>query len=80
MVDEDTDQLNIQLLAQMPEALDFRQKVATELKAMAAAQPPYTRFTYMSPRIKAIWRAAAALLETPKPPPRFLDSRYSFVP
>jgi len=37
--------------------------IARELRLMADAAPPYTRFTYISPLIKNIWRAAANILE-----------------
>lgn len=37
--------------------------VARELRRMADAEPPYTRFTYMSPMVKNVWRAAADILE-----------------
>lgn len=37
--------------------------IAHELRLMADAAPPYARFTYMSPMVKNIWRAAADFLE-----------------
>lgn len=37
--------------------------IAHELRLMANAEPPYTRFTYMSPMVKNVWRAAAEILE-----------------
>lgn len=37
--------------------------IAQELRQMADAEPPYTRFTYMSPMVKNVWRAAADFLE-----------------
>lgn len=37
--------------------------IARELRRMAAAEGPYKRFTYLTPRIKAIWGAAADIIE-----------------
>jgi hypothetical protein len=37
--------------------------IARELRHMADAAPPYSCFTYTSPGIKNVWRAAADLLE-----------------
>lgn len=37
--------------------------IALELRRMADADPSYRCFTYASPMIKNVWRAAADLLE-----------------
>lgn len=37
--------------------------IAYELRRMANAEQPYTRFSYMSPAIKNVWMAAAEILE-----------------
>ncbi len=45
-----------------------RREVAAQLRAMAAGAAPYARFTYTSPWIKNIWRAAADMLDPPHDP------------
>lgn len=52
-------------LKQVPFA---REVVARELRMMAAAEPPYRRFTYMPPSVKSVWLAAADLLDPQSSP------------
>lgn len=44
-----------------------RSVVVTHLRRMADDADPYRRFTYLSPWIKNIWRAAAGLLDKQDP-------------
>lgn len=54
----------------------WRSHVAAHLRCMAAAEGEYRRFRYISPRIKAVWLAAAELLEGTfdRPAPRNAES------
>lgn len=40
-----------------------REYIVQELRAMAAAEREYKRFTYMSKWVKNIWNAAADIIE-----------------
>lgn len=67
MDDQDGDQA--QLTVTIPDTPQFRATVASELRAMAQAKTPYQRFVYLPARIRAIWQAAATLIEAEQAPP-----------
>lgn len=57
---------------------DVRRYVAADLRQMAEAQPPYEHFCIVSPLAKAIWYAAAELIEesVAQSPPRMNTNRH----
>lgn len=59
MTDDKTNNLYPALAA----VQDSREYIIKELRAMAAAEQDYKRFTYMSRWVKNIWNAAADMLE-----------------